>query len=147
VHDKGIVSISSKTFYREHHARTLADFHSPTFFCSDDTSNQWICWDFHELRICPTHYVIQSSSSPVNDVHLKSWIIESSMNGIQWTEIDRRVDNEELNGPDCVKEFAVSESLDCRYIRLTQIGPNHHNNEVLLFVAFEIFGTLMEKQE
>jgi hypothetical protein len=45
----------------------------------------WVCWDFHELRIGPTYYTI------VNGM-MRSWVIEGSVDGEKWTEMDRQTE-------------------------------------------------------
>jgi hypothetical protein len=59
------------------------------YFCSSHEPGQWVCWDFHEIRLRPTHYTITSDT-------MKSWVIESSLDGEVWTEIDRKTDNEDF---------------------------------------------------
>jgi hypothetical protein len=88
------------------------------------------------MRVRPTHYTIRGYS-------LKSWVVESSLDGEAWTEIDRKTDNEDFKlwG---MASFVVSKSAECRFIRLTQTGKNHIREDDLLIRAFEVFGTLLE---
>jgi hypothetical protein len=141
VHDKGIVTIPSKSVYEDnpsHGVGHVADLTSNTFFTSKDEPGQWIHWDFHNLRVRPTHYTINSYS-------LKSWVVESSLDGEAWTEIDRKTDNEDFKGGFAVASFAVSNSAECRFIRLTQTGKRHFDGSNYLAIqAFEFFGTLLE---
>jgi hypothetical protein len=82
---------------------------------------------------------------------LKSWVVESSLDGVgwfsrgTWTEIDLKTDNEDFNAAGWVTaSYAVSNSAECRFIRLTQTGKTHYPNDQLAIVAFELFGTLLE---
>jgi hypothetical protein len=61
VHDKGIVTITSKSVDNDapKDFSFLADLTSDRTFGSEDKTGQWICWDFHELRVRPTHSTIQ----------------------------------------------------------------------------------------
>jgi hypothetical protein len=138
VHDIGIVTITSKPVSDapRYALRNLADLASRTEFNSKKEPGQWVCWDFHELRLHPTHYTITAS-------YLKSWVVESSLDGEAWTKIDRKTDNEDfIYRP--VRSFAVSNSAECRFIRLTQTGKSHSGNDYLQNCAFEVFGTLLE---
>jgi hypothetical protein len=111
---------------------------SDSYFDSKyDEPGQWICWDFRELRVRPTHYTIKSFS-------LTSWVVESSLDGEAWTEIDRKTDNTDFKKDWVAASFAVSDSAECRFIRLTQRGKNHQGNDWLDIRAFEFFGTLIE---
>jgi hypothetical protein len=132
VHDKGIVTITSKSV-GSGDVRNVADLISESYFCSKDEPGQWICWDFHEMRVRPTHYTIKSE-------RLKSWVVESSLDGVVWTEIDRKTDKAFYGQA----SFAVSKLAECRFIRLTQTGRRHCGDDNLLIFAFEFFGTLLE---
>jgi hypothetical protein len=147
VHKKEIVTISSKSvdMHGPMNVSFLADLTSETSFFSMDGPGQWICWDFHEMRVRPTHYTIKSLS-------LKSWMIESSLDGESWTEIDRKTDNcdfsrDNLFAPVKSASFSVSNSAECRFIRLTQTGKTHSGRGILTLRAFEVFGTLLESRE
>jgi uncharacterized coiled-coil protein SlyX len=141
VHDKGIVTITAKSVMShkiEHAVRNAAGLTSDSDFMSKNEPGQWICWDFHKMRVRPTHYTIRTSD-------LKSWVVESSLDGEAWTEIDWKTDNEDfraLGGN--TASFAVSKSAECRFIRLTQTGKDHDRNDFLRIMAFEVFGTLLE---
>jgi hypothetical protein len=67
------------------------------------------------------------------------------MDGETWREIDRRTGIHSARSP-YLATFAVSESAECRFIRVTQTGNNMYGNDRLAFHAFEVFGTLVESQ-
>jgi hypothetical protein len=73
-------------------------------------------------------------------------MIESSVDGEAWTEIDRRTDKKDLksNFDSRVVSFAASTPGLGRFIRLTQTGKTHFGNAFLYIYAFEVFGTLLE---
>jgi hypothetical protein len=70
-------------------------------------------------------------------------VVESSLDGEAWTEIDRKTDNEDFIGWRTAS-FAVSKSAECRFVRLTQTGKRHCGDDTLYITAFEFFGTLLE---
>jgi hypothetical protein len=143
VHDKGIVTITSKSVFACYALRNAADFTSDSCFASKGEPGQWVCWDFHELRIRPTDYTIRSGA--LKSHWLKSWVVESSLDGEAWTEIDRKTDNEDFKAGNWeTASFAVSKPAECRLIRLTHTGQNHNGNDCLLIAAVEFFGTLLE---
>jgi hypothetical protein len=136
VHNKGIVTITPKSVYsddRKVAPRNITDFTSDSWFYSANAPGQWICCDFREMLVRPTHYTIKSQ-------YLKSWTVESSLDGEAWTEIDRRTDSDDFR----TASFAVSKSAECRFIRLTQIAKNHGSTDFLTISALEFFGTLLE---
>jgi hypothetical protein len=139
VRDRGIVTITSKPVYsdqRSDDVRNAANLTSELFFRSKDEPGQWIRWDFRELRVRPTHYTI-------NSFWLKSWVVEGSLDGEAWTEIDRTTDNEDFKAWEPAS-FAVANSAECRFIRLTQTDKRHCRDDTLTIRAFEFFGTLLE---
>jgi hypothetical protein len=77
-------------------------------------------------------------------------VVESSLDFVNWIEIDRKTDNEDFKSGTETASFAVSKSAECRFIRLTQTGLNHvgdawHDGDDLLYIeAVEFFGTLLE---
>jgi hypothetical protein len=55
VHDEGIVTITSKSVRSGCPVRNLANLASQERFASMGCSNEWVCWDFGEMRLRPTH--------------------------------------------------------------------------------------------
>jgi hypothetical protein len=77
--------------------------------------------------------------------HLKSWLVETSVDGNDWREVAREEKNNQLNGKYRTGTFAVAGCWKCRFIRLVNIGRNHRgNNDCLCISAWEIFGSLSE---
>jgi hypothetical protein len=63
--------------------------------------------------------------------------------GSNWTEVDRRVDNTDLNGPGRIGTYSISGHFpESRYVRLCQIGKNQGNGDFMMVSGFELFGTL-----
>jgi hypothetical protein len=139
VHEKQIVNITSKSMICDS-LQNPADLTVDSFFQSKDEQGQWICWDFRDTIVRPTHYTIKGCL-------LISWVLEGSLDGKLWTEMHRRASTSDfsvghLNAK--IASFAVSNSADCRFIRLTQTGKNHYGTDYLVIHAFEVFGTLLE---
>jgi hypothetical protein len=99
-----------------------------------------VCYDFKERRTVPTHYAIRTRGSTPGGFHLKSWLVETSVDGKTWREVARQEDNEQLNGKFFTGTFVVASGGDCRFIRLVNIG----RNDIVLFTAWEICGSLFE---
>jgi hypothetical protein len=63
VHDKGIVTHTSKSVLNDdskYAMRNVADLTSGSYFESQNEPGQWVCWDFRELRVRPSHYTMTS---------------------------------------------------------------------------------------
>jgi hypothetical protein len=140
VHEAGIVIITSKSADgppdNPSPVANLANLDSLRHFRSKDEPGQWVCWNFQEMRLRPTHYRVWS-------FHLKSWVVESSLDGSNWTEIDRQTNNEDFKVLGSV-DFSVSNPRQCRFIRLTQTGKRHDGLDFLALGGVEFFGTLFE---
>jgi hypothetical protein len=128
-----------------------ADFTTTSRFQSKNEPNQSFGYDFKDNQlISPTHYAIRSFSGDPGSYHPKSWVIEVTNDRSKeapWIEIDRRENNEDLNGRSVVQTFRCStpRNDEFRYIRMRQIGANHNGSDWLIFEAFEVFGQLRVK--
>jgi hypothetical protein len=140
-HDEGLITITSKSVFpgfTTDALRNVANLSSYIHFCTDVTPDQWICWDFHEMQITPTHYTLL----PSDLWRPKSWIVEGSLDGESWTELDRYVDFPDSGHR--IGTFAVTNSAPCRFVRLTQLSRDHGRKHCISIVAVEFFGTLLE---
>jgi hypothetical protein len=157
VHDRHVVEVTSGSFEKEtygaipHSAKNAADLNTDSFFGSAFRSykedipyarNNWICYDFKERRIVPTHDTIRTNDLRPGDGHLKSWLVETSADGESWREVAREGDNEQLNGNGFIGTFAVAGGGECRFTRLVNIGRGHNMTEILCISAWEILGSL-----
>jgi hypothetical protein len=138
VHEKGIVTITSKSVSDDPRfaLKNVADLTSDSEFNSKDEPGQWICWDFGEMRVHPTHYTMDAC-------YIGSWNVDGSLNGTNWKQIDDHHGAHDF-GRRGVSSFVVWQPMECRFIRLTQIQQNSACNEMLFLAAVEFFGTLSE---
>jgi hypothetical protein len=169
VHDRHVVDITSGSFETESYganphsgawnnnpnyaAKNAADLETNSYFHSayrgykgeiPHTRNNWICYDFKKRRIVPTHYTIRTNEDGTGSYHLKSWLVETSADGKSWREVAHEEDNKQLNGRCFTATFAVVGGGECRFIRLVNIGRNHHEDDQLNISAWEIFGSLVK---
>ena len=107
-----------------------------------DVKDSWICYDFNDRRVIPTSYSVRSDQ---NGRGLKSWVIDVSNDGYSWTEIDRRENNNDLNGEFALCNFEISSvpSESFRFFRLRQTGESHYGDYKSYITALEVFGTLL----
>jgi hypothetical protein len=69
-------------------------------------------------------------------------VVERSEDFVNWTAIDRKIDNKDLKAADWMRvSFAVLKSTECGFVRLTQTGKNHSGGKSLLTGILEPFGT------
>jgi hypothetical protein len=169
VHDGHVVDVTCGSFEKEieganphsgafynnpyYAAKNAADLETDSRFISacrtkeediPHTRNNWICYNFKERGIVPTHYAIRTWDSHPGDAHLKSWLVETSADGESWREVAREENNEQLNGRHFTATFPVAGAEECRFIRLVNIGRNHQGNDCIMITGWEIFGSLVE---
>jgi hypothetical protein len=119
------------------------DMNDRNGFGSDDASDRWLCYDFRTLRIIPTGYSILSWSVNWADTcYLRSWVIETSIDGQAWSEVDRRSTGSNLKGGS-VQSFTIANGQECRFIRIRQTGNTEGGWNHLLVSSWEIFGSLI----
>jgi hypothetical protein len=119
VHDRHLVEVTSGSFEREtqganphsgaynnrpeNAAKNAADLETDSHFFSayrlrkEDirhTRNTWLCYDFKERRIVPTHCTIRTYGIGSGTAHLKSSLVETSVEGESWREVAREESNE-----------------------------------------------------
>jgi hypothetical protein len=144
IHDQGVV-IASASSTNGNPAKYVLDLQNhSSCFQSHNEANGWICIDFKDMCIIPTHYSILSCTVGPGYFHPKSWCFEVSDDGNKWTEVHRCTNSNDVNGRSLIGIYSVSTSMKCRFFRFRQTGKDHGNNYHLTLSGFEIFGTLFE---
>jgi hypothetical protein len=151
VHTQGIVTVTGYDCLTDescYAALNAADLTAPNTFWSKNQPNQSLVYDFGDRRIRLTHYSIRSRhDGGVNDHYLRSWVIETSVDGEAWPVVDRHEDDVSLKGANASQLFPLrEETTECRFVRLRHIGTNHHSPpyHYLVISGFELFGSLIE---
>jgi hypothetical protein len=85
-----IVTSSDSDSDLTYNCKNALNFESMDNFLSDNSPNQWICYDFVNATVKPSQYGIRSGLGGPDWIHLKSWVLEGSVNGNEWIELDRR---------------------------------------------------------
>lgn len=114
-------------------------------FISTNESNPWICFDFNNYLVIPTHYIIRSGSYDENSIHPKSWVVEGSNDNQNWDVLDEQTDSPFLNGKNRVHAFAIEKDKSCeyRYIRMRLTGENWCGCYHMVVESLEFYGTLI----
>jgi hypothetical protein len=141
VHNQGIVTISASSLLgKDHQGRNAADLNSDSLFCSRNKSDSWLCYDFKDRRVILTRYSMRSAFRPFP----KSWVIEGSLNGTSWMQLDKQMNTKDLIGQNRVVSFPVSTVAESRFIKLSMTGNDHSGDSFFCLSAVEFFGTLIE---
>ena len=102
--------------------------------------NSWICYEFTNHQIIPTHYSILSHKSgthaPIN------YKIEISNDNLTWYEIDAQNGGPFTKGQAAAFTFCINKPKEAKYIRLIQTGENSNGYDYLIFESIEFYGFL-----
>jgi hypothetical protein len=138
--DQGLMSVTVSS-QNSGDAKNVAAFGDNSYFYSQNQPNQWLCYDFKDLRPSVTHYVIRSNGSQ-GYYHLRSWVLEGSDDNSTWTELDHRENDTGMNDAYSVSWFEVRSVIECHFIRLRATGPMSSGHNYLFICGFEVFGGL-----
>ena len=90
-------------------------------------------------------YSLKTYGCEKNTNHLKNWVIEGSQNRSEWKLIDRKENDQFLNGSFNEHYYQVSKPIDhYQYVRIRTIGPNHKNNGYLMLSKIEFYGEIFK---
>jgi hypothetical protein len=149
VHDRGVVDVTAISI-GSGAAQNVADLQDRSLILQSKSteSNPWVCYDFKNLQVTPTHYAVLSYPCDPGVYHPKSWYLEGSYDGTTWTVLHECSNNTDLNGKNLIGQYAVSKSMKCRLIRIRQ--TEHHcsrlpNAYYLSLAGFELHGILHEQ--
>lgn len=118
-------------------------------FYSLNISDSFLCFDFKNIKVKPSHYSIRSNNwGDENWYHLQNWVIECSNDEVEWRIIDSHQKDKSLNSRSASKTFEIQEKLNendfYRYIRIRQTGINTSGNYELIISAIEFFGSITD---
>jgi hypothetical protein len=129
-------------------AAQLADFGAQArVWRSKNEPHSWVMFDFGSDALVVDGYSIDSGPS---GPYMTAWVIETSSDGQAWTRIDSR-SAVDFNSSEPQKSFKCPSPSRhfCRYVRLTQTGPNRKgafstaDHFVLSLASIEFFGALI----
>jgi hypothetical protein len=138
VHDLDVVNITSSGAQNWTLAKSVVNWSDSSYFCSLNTPNSFICFDFKGMRIRPTRYAIKSGPHGPGAQHMKSWVVEGFVD-TKWITLDRRINDDSLNFANAARTFGMMYSCLVSRIRIQQIDVNHHGDHVLIMAGFEIY--------
>ena len=153
VDDTGAVEITASSdaasFIFKKGPKIVANFDDGTIFSTKNLSGSWICYHFQRgISVIVTSYSIASCCYQ-GDGSPKSWVLEGSNNGHQWTVMDRRENDYHLAAMNySVHNYLIEASppVRYRYLRIYQTGKNHRSYDSLRIGALEFMGTIFQDE-
>jgi hypothetical protein len=140
---------ASGTLYNdpEYEARQAANLTAESYWLSSPERDTWLCYEFKNKRIKPTHYSLRSRwDGSTNNNNPRHWDVEVFNDGVEWIVVDQRRDNAEQNAKNVVRSFAVGPCEYCKYIRMHNQGLSWagKTNRVIAVSSSEIFGQVKD---
>jgi hypothetical protein len=148
VHDRQVMNLTASSV-QYGQIQYLCELHKmpPDRFQTCTAADQWICYDFKNMRVQLLHYTLRSAlDGCVDNYNPKNWVIDGSTDGNSWITLDRRDNNSDINGADFKKTFtiAIPQTELVRFVRFRLIGKNHAGNTAIMLQSWELFGHLYE---
>ena len=107
-------------------------------YFSENNPNQWLQVQFN-IKVKINSYMMKYPSGwsycPSN------FVLEISLNGTEWKEVDQQ-NKIDFTGKDFKENF--TNSFDCTYIRIRNIGKNINGYDQLVVLFLEFFGYAYE---
>lgn len=152
-YENKIIDITAASCHNDsfHPSKALEDgnndyYHSlNTGTYRNEGHTEWLCVDFKERRVKPSHYSIQSF--PWGSGNLQNWVLEGSNDGESWKDLDTQNGNKSLAGYNISNTFEVPNGQNnqfYRYLRIRQTGVNTANDYRLIIASLEYFGLIKE---
>lgn len=140
-----IIDVTSSSFNQQHPPENVIDQpnNDTQYFESNNEANSWICFDFKNMKISLSHYTLKTWFWGPNFQHLKSWVVEGSDDGNEWTELDQREDEDSLNDALAFRRFKCAVRVTCRYVRIRSTDIDHSGTHLLILNAVEFYGRLI----
>ena len=109
-----------------------------TYFLSQDSANQWWEIDFRREVIIDGYSILSGMSTDwINK--LRNWNISVSIDSSNWFVVDFRQNTPVENNP---VRFEFSSPVVCKYLHVTQTGPNSSGTNFLMFCYIEFFSPI-----
>ena len=154
IHDQGIISIeASSTDYYSGKPELVIDYNlTGCKWWSEDIPGSWLEINFKKYKVKINGYSLKAcSGNPNTCYHLRNWVIEGSTDRTNWVEIDKRINNTDLNGRDHQQYYSVtSKPIDeFQFIRIKSIGKNNGGppTDHLHFTNIEFYGQIINNFE
>jgi hypothetical protein len=89
------------------------------------------------MQVIPTVYEVLAHL-------LRAWVLEASMDGRHWSEIDRQTEeNTVCMTTSRTARFIIANPCPARFLRLRQTEKNYEGRDDLSLRAFEVFGRVI----
>lgn len=150
IHKNGTIELTSNsTISSANHQEpeNVLDYQSNSCFGAKSGSKDfWVCFDFKNRKIEITDYTIQSYR--FSSGHLKNWVLETSKDNENWTQIDQHSDDLALNGMNKIASFKANPKGFARYCRIRHTGEfwDYRPFASPGFSKIEFYGRLKSKK-
>lgn len=111
-------------------------------WASNNESNSWIEFNFKDHKLLLTAYTIQTFGGDVGNMHMKSWKLESSEDGYNWTMLDQVSECNEINRPNAILTRPITMTGSKNIFRITMTDKNYFGTYTMCLKRIEFFGNI-----
>ncbi|EAY20607.1 F5/8 type C domain containing protein [Trichomonas vaginalis G3] len=140
-YEKGIINITASSTLGNHPSQVI-DYKWNSHWVSDNQPDQWIKFDFKQIKYQITGYSLKTYNYVADGNHLRSWSLQASANDTDWVDIDHQVSNSDLNGRSKIAFFKCKIPSNFRFCRLIQTGYSWCDSNMLALTNIEFYGQL-----
>eukprot|EP01083_Nonionella_stella_P159539 520531_1 len=112
------------------------------FLCDGyELKTAWFSLDFAELRICPTYYTLRHYAT-WNVEALRYWVLEGSIDGVEWIVIKRHRNDRALNRKGKAASWSLNSEFFFSKFRVRMTRENDNKHWYLACSGIEIYGVV-----
>ncbi|OHS99343.1 hypothetical protein TRFO_34253 [Tritrichomonas foetus] len=143
--DLGVVKTTSSGYSFASPPCNVLDFHRSNYFYSKDTENPWIEFEFSDFLVLPIGYSLRTSKlGEENWSHIRSWIVYGYDFDDKRYVLDEQNDVEDMKGSMVSATFRIRDPIQCKRIRIQQVGKNWAGLNFMVLSAIEIYGKILD---
>ena len=146
IHQQGIISITASSIFswRPPERVIIYDQDTSNPWVSKNIVGSWLEINFKEEKVKINGYSLKSPQWGPHSDTLQNWVIDGSKDGKNWIEIDKRENDNYLNGPGYEHYYPISKTIDeFQYIRIRNTGQCHCGcSAYLALINFEVYGDI-----
>lgn len=111
-------------------------------FVTEDQEDSWVMIEISPYFIIPSYYSLRSGDK-FGD-RLRNWEIQGSNDGENWVTLRTHSEDESITSNEYFGFSIERCKIECKFLRVKQMGKNSRGNFHLSIGGFEVFGMLFE---
>lgn len=110
-------------------------------WCSINQPGQWVQFELVRNMIRLDYYTLKSGRCWFP----RSWEVLGSADGREWVSLDKKENMPDLCSKYTAKMWGTTSSLECKFVKIVQIGETEDKVNILCLSGVEFFGRLSKR--